>query len=55
VKSNYRIAATVYYLDTWFVSRVNALHKCDDDDDDDDDDNNNMAILDVTDKMQSPW
>ena len=40
MNSNYRITATLYSLDTWFVSGicVNALRKDDDNDDDDDDD-----------------
>ena len=41
--SNYRIAATLYSLGTWFFGNisVNTPNKKDDDDDDDDDDNNN--------------
>ena len=45
MNSNYRIAATLYYLLTCVISNLSAnnWHKSDggDDDDDDDDDNNN--------------
>jgi hypothetical protein len=39
MNSNYRIAATLYSLDTWFVSGicVNTLRKKHGDDEDDDD------------------
>jgi hypothetical protein len=47
VNSNYRIAATLYSLETWSVSGISAyiLHKGDDDDDDDDDDWLETVIL----------
>jgi hypothetical protein len=41
INNNTRIAATQCSLGTWFISRIDTLHKKDTDDDDDNDNNNN--------------
>jgi hypothetical protein len=47
IKSSDRIAATLYFLGTWFVSEicVNTLHKGDSGDHDDANNNNNETRL----------